>query len=248
MTERVFIVDDDRDHAESLADVLEMRGYEVELAYSGEEALARFGDADFDLVLMDVKLPGRNGVETFFEFRKLRPDARVLMMTGFSVEELVRQAVDNGALGVLYKPFGAAELLQVVEEVKPRGIVLVVDDDPSFVESIVPVLTGAGYRIHVAQTGPQALELTSSVTADCLLLDLRLPVISGLEVYLRLKEANRLVPTILVTGHASDDEAKRLCPMAQGLLVKPFDPALLLRAIAELQGRARDSGAGRAAC
>ncbi|MGH7093684.1 MAG: response regulator, partial [Stellaceae bacterium] len=62
MKQRVLIVDDDVDHAESLADVLEMRGHPVELAHSGEEAIECFKAAEFDLVLLDVKLPGINGV------------------------------------------------------------------------------------------------------------------------------------------------------------------------------------------
>ena len=234
MTSRVLIVDDDRDHAESLADILEMRGHRVELAHSGEEAVALFCADDFDLVLMDVQLPGINGVETFFEFKRLRTDARVMMMTGFSVEQLVAQAVDNGALGVLRKPFGAADLLAAVETVKPRGIVLVADDDPLFTASIIPVLSAHGYRVETAGTGEEALRKLSAGRVDCLLLDVRMPVFSGLEVYLRLKEAGRLVPTILVTGHAADDETERLRLMTQGLLIKPFDPSVLLEAVADL--------------
>jgi CheY-like chemotaxis protein len=53
-------------------------------------------------------------------------------------------------------------------------------------------------------------------------------------VYLQLKRTGRLVPTILVTAYAAEEDAQRLCLMTQGLLVKPFDPALLLRRIAEL--------------
>ena len=94
----VLIVDDDRDLAESLADVLEARGYDVELAGSGEEAVERFRRRDFDIVFTDVKLPGMNGVESLFAFRRIRPDAKVVMMTGFSVEQLLTQAVENGTL------------------------------------------------------------------------------------------------------------------------------------------------------
>jgi two-component system, NtrC family, response regulator HydG len=234
MAKHVLVVDDDRDHAESVAEILEMRGHRVELAYTGEQAIVRFCEADFDMVLMDVKLPGMNGVQTFFEFRRLRADVRVLMMTGYSVEQLVAQAVDNGALGILRKPFYAADLLMAVDNVKPRGIVLIADDDPLFTESIMPVLAVHGYHVEIAGTGEEALRKLSSGEIDCLLLDVRMPVLSGLEVYQRLKEAGRLVPTILLTGYASDEETRQLCPMTQGLLIKPFDPAVLLRAVSEL--------------
>lgn len=234
MSRRIFIVDDDRDHAESLADILELRGYEVEVAFTGEDAIERFREVDFDLVFMDVKLPGKNGVETFFAFRQLRPDARVMMMTGFSVEQLVRQAVEGGALGVLHKPFSGDDLLKAVEAAKPRGLVLVADDDELYADSISALLTGAGYRVRTARTGQQAVEMMQDDGFDCLLLDLKMPVLSGLEVYLTLKEQGRLVPTILVTAHAAGAEAEQLCPLTQGLLVKPFDPGLLLEKMASL--------------
>jgi CheY-like chemotaxis protein len=231
MKGRVFIVDDDRDHAESIADVLEQRGYAVEVATSGEEGARRFREATFDLVLMDVKLPGMNGVETFAEFRKIRPDARVVMMTGFSVEQLLAQAVEDGALGVLRKPFPIADLLDLLERVKPRGLVLVADDDPDFADSIVPVLRRHGYSVRIARTGEEALSAAEG--ANCLVLDLKMPVLSGIEVYLRLKEAGRAVPTIMVTAYADAerDALARLDPAHGGLLIKPFDPADLLRAI-----------------
>ena len=231
MSCRIFVVDDDRDHAESLAEILELRGYTAEIACSGEEAVERFRVADFDLVLMDVKLPGMNGVETFFAFRELRPDARVIMMTGFSVEQLLRQAVEHGALGVMHKPFSAEDLLATVENVKPRGLVLVADDDPLYAESVAEVLLGAGYRVRIARTGQEAIEIMQRGGVDCLLLDLRLPVLSGLEVYMALQRAGQVVPTVLVTGHPACDEVRTLSPLTQGLLVKPFDPATLLDAM-----------------
>jgi two-component system response regulator HydG len=233
MIGRVFIIDDDHDHAESIADVLEQRGYEVEVAWSGEDGARRFSEAEFDLILMDVKLPGMNGVETFAEFRKIRPDARVVMMTGYSVEQLLAQAVEDGALGVLRKPFPIVDLLDMLERVKPRGLVLVADDDPDFATSIEPVLRHHGYTVKIARTGSEALAQAAADGVNCLVLDLKLPVLSGVEVYLKLRETGRAIPTILITGFADaeHDVITRLQPVTDGLLIKPFDPADLLRAI-----------------
>jgi two-component system, NtrC family, response regulator HydG len=233
MTMRVFIVDDDRDHAESIADVLTMRGFETELAFSGEAGLARFREADFDIVFMDVKLPGMNGVETFFEFRKLKPNVKVMLMTGFSLEQLVAQAVENGALGVLRKPFEIKDLLDVLEQVKPRGMVLVADDDPEFAASLEPILLQHGYRVEIVNSGQEALEKARE-GVNCLILDLKMPMLSGLEVYLKLKEAGRTVPTIFITGFPSERHhaiARLKQPLDQDVLMKPFDPDHLLAAI-----------------
>ncbi len=235
----IFIVDDDRDFAESVADVLEARGHRCEIALTGEEAVRIFGERDFDLTFMDVKLPGMNGVESFFEIRKIKPDARVMMMTAYSVEQLLEQAIDQGALGVLRKPFDPDELLGVLESVKPAGVVLVVDDYPDFAESIEKFLTVRGYNVLIAHSGEAAVETVMADSIDLLVLDLRLPVLSGLEVYMELKNRGRALPTVIVTGYAEEEAASidSLHSMkATGCLVKPFDPRDLLAAIEALAG------------
>ena len=234
MTLRVFVIDDDRDNAESIADVVKMRGFEVETAFSGEAALARFREADFDIVFMDVKLPRMNGVETFFEFKKIRPHTKVMLMSGYSLEHLVAQAIESGALGFLSKPFGIEELLDSIHQVKPRGMVLVADDDPEFAESLQPILSQHGYVVEIARTGAEAVARARTGTINCLILDLRLPVLSGLEVYRRLKASGWNQPTIFVTGFASEQNLVMTGlerPLTRGILMKPFDPAELLAAI-----------------
>jgi DNA-binding response OmpR family regulator len=229
---RVLIVDDDLDHAESLVDVIEMRGHVTQLAHSGEEAIGYFHAGDFDFVLLDVKLPGINGVDTFLELKQIRPTAQVMMMTGYSVEQLVTRAIEGGALGVLHKPFAATEILELLVEVKQRGRVLVADDDPDFVDSVVPILESAGYRVDTAATGAEALEQMQHEHVDCLLLDLSLPVLSGAELYARLVEASRIVPTVLMTSDREEtEEDSRLRSQTCGMLFKPIDPNALLAVI-----------------
>jgi len=234
MNRRVLVIDDDRDHAESIVDILSMRGHRVEAAFSGEAGVKIFREEDFDIVFMDVKLPGMNGVETFFEFKKIRPDAKVMMMTGYSVEELISQAIANGALGVLRKPFAIGDLLRVLDEVKPRGLILVADDDPDFAESLKPILAQHGYSVEIAFTGQEALEKAAQTGVNCLILDIAMPLLTGVEVYLKLKESGRSIPTIFVTGFPGEKTAALTGPrpVEQGILLKPFDPQDLIHAIA----------------
>ena len=98
---RVFIVDDDRDFAESLSGLMEVEGYDVALAHSGEDAVEMSRTHEFDITFMDVRLPAMNGVESFMEIRKFKPDAKVVLMTAYSVEQLLLQGRDAGALAVL---------------------------------------------------------------------------------------------------------------------------------------------------
>lgn len=231
---QIFIVDDNQDFAESLADILELDGHQVELAFDGETAVEKFREQSFDITFMDVKLPGMNGVESFFEIRKINPRARVIMMTGYSVEQLLNQAVEYGAVDILYKPLEMPKVFDLLERIQPDGIVLLTDDDQDFVDSLKDFLTDYDYVVLVAQTGQEAVDRILANHIDILILDLKLPVLSGLEVYLTLKKQHCVVPTIIVTAYAVEeaDEIDKLCSMSvSGCFTKPFNPQDLLDAI-----------------
>ena len=111
---RVLIVDDDVDLAESLAEVLLDHGCDVSLAEHGQEALERACAQEFDIIFMDVRMPVMNGVDSFFAIRSIKPEARIVMMTGFK-ERFVERAIQAGAEGPLYKPFAIDEMLGLME-------------------------------------------------------------------------------------------------------------------------------------
>ena len=82
---------------------------------------------DIDLMFMDVKMPGMSGIETFKEIQKIKPRLLVVMMTGYSVDELLKEAFELGAYGVIYKPFDMEEVLSIIEKIfnlpKPHKVV-----------------------------------------------------------------------------------------------------------------------------
>ena len=239
---KIFIVDDNQDFAESLADILELDGHQVELAFDGETAIEKFREQDFDITFLDVRLPGMNGVESFFEIYKINPRARVVMMTGYSVEQLVSQAIENGALEVLHKPLEMSKVFDLLERIKPDGIILLTDDDQDFVDSLKDFLTDHDYVVVVAHTGQEAVDRILANHIDILILDLKLPVLSGLEVYLTLKKHHRVVPTIIVTAYAAEEasDIDKLRSMSvSGCFTKPFDPQDLLNAIRIIMGEKR---------
>lgn len=113
---KVFILDDDRDLAECLAMALEGRGHQVTVAHSGEEAVERFRHETFDLAFFDVRLPGISGVECLRRIRAFQPEARVVMITGYSVDEELEEAAELGARGILHKPFSPLRLFDFLGE------------------------------------------------------------------------------------------------------------------------------------
>ncbi len=230
----ILVVDDDRDLAESLAEMLEIDGHRATLAFTGEDGIARFRRERFDLTLMDVKLPGISGVEALDEIRQMSPGAQIIMMTAYRVGQLPGEAVDNGAVTVLQKPFTVDMVSAALRQAAPEGIVLLIDDDPDFATELRESLGESGIRLSIAATGEEAFDRVGRNGFDALILDLRLPVMSGLEIYLELKRRGRVMPTIIVTGYgqelAQDIEALRSMSVI-GCLFKPFKMTELLRMV-----------------
>ena len=233
---RVLIVDDDEDFCTVMKMSLEGQGIVIETANSGEEAIRLFREKDFDVAFLDVMLPGLNGVESFMEIRKIRPKARIVMMTGYSVEQLLDKAVENGAWAVLQKPLDMKKALKIIEEAGSHCI-LIADDDPDFIEIISDILTKAGKKVSLASNGQEAVERVAGGGIDILILDLKMPVLDGLGAFLEMKRIGHVVPTIIVTGYAkgSQSSLRTLESMAvSGILRKPFDPQDLLDAVEHL--------------
>jgi CheY-like chemotaxis protein len=233
---KILVVDDDHDFAEGLVESLEMKGHEVQLSLSGEDAIRKFKEEDYDISFMDVKMPGKNGVESFLEIRKFKPDANVVMMTAFSVHQLLEQAIENGAVGVLNKPFDMQSVLEMLNKTKPKGILLA-DDDPDFADNIKETLEENGYKVFVAHDGKEAVRRVQSNGIDVLILDVRMPFLNGLEVCHELRKSGYSIPTIIVTAYAAEDALiidKLKTLSITGILTKPFDPKDLLQALKDL--------------
>ena len=101
----ILIVDDDRNLRRSLAITLNYQGFNASTVESGHDAIQAVKEDDFDLILIDVIMPDMNGLETLQALKEISPGARVVMMTGFAVADLVTLAIKPGVDGVLYKPF-----------------------------------------------------------------------------------------------------------------------------------------------
>ncbi len=117
--ERILVVDDIRNVRETAARMLELDGYDVTVAGSGEEALAIFAAATepFHLLLTDVVMPGMTGGELAQEVTRRFPETRVLYVSGYTDEEIVRLGVSRAEADFLHKPFSSASLGRKVRAV-----------------------------------------------------------------------------------------------------------------------------------
>ncbi|MFA6028949.1 MAG: response regulator [Elusimicrobiota bacterium] len=114
---RILIVDDEADMRMALANVLERLGHEVFEAGDGPAALARHAEGGVDLVLLDMRLPGMDGVEILRRLRERDAEVPIVMVTGYGSEEHAAEVLALGADHYLPKPFSNRELSEVVERV-----------------------------------------------------------------------------------------------------------------------------------
>jgi len=116
----VLIIDDEAEIRESLQTLLEIEGYEVETAGDGGQGLAKLGDRSFDLILLDVALPDRNGIDLLPEIRGLDPQVSVIVITAYGTVEDAVHAMQAGAANFLQKPWDNEKLLADVRAAVAR--------------------------------------------------------------------------------------------------------------------------------
>jgi CheY-like chemotaxis protein len=114
MSLSVLVVDDEFGMRETLVDILESAGYTVTPAARGDVALAMAREQQFDVIVMDIRMPGLTGVEVLASLE--HPPPQIVLMTAYAMDEQLQQARDNNAFAIMQKPFQIPYLLRVVAE------------------------------------------------------------------------------------------------------------------------------------
>jgi DNA-binding response OmpR family regulator len=120
---RILVVDDDPTVLKSCQRVLEAEGFDVYLVPSADKALEAMRNDDFALLLVDIKMPQRDGIYLMSEIMKEWPNIPIIVMSGYDTEQTVQQAMETGAASFIAKPFTPTELLNALQKVlqKPGG-------------------------------------------------------------------------------------------------------------------------------
>jgi CheY-like chemotaxis protein len=117
---RILVVDDNEDLLNTLSLILKKTGYYVEIAADGSGAVERYVNGDFNVTLMDIDLPGINGVEACRLIRETDPEAPVILMTGHSDNDLIKLAMNTGARCVLGKPVHIQKIVNEIRQAVPE--------------------------------------------------------------------------------------------------------------------------------
>jgi len=168
---RLLVVDDDLNLGESLRDVLTDKGYEVVVVTQGTTALDFLAREHFDMALVDIRMPGLDGAATAKLIHALRPGLPVAMITGYELDDLARQALEEGAVAILKKPLDIEHTVELIEHTVKRPTVLVVDPDRPEATELRRALESANCLTTIAPNLPAAHQALREATYDVVILD-----------------------------------------------------------------------------
>jgi two-component system, NtrC family, response regulator HydG len=234
----ILIVDDDVDMAETLSDILEAKGLEVVVAHDGYKAVEKVKAKMFEIILMDIKMPFMNGVESYKKIKLIQPQTVVVMMTAYAAQDLVAEALREGVYGVWYKPVEVKSVVELVQDTPKKGaLLLIVDDDLSTCETLVDILQIKGYRLTQVSNGEEAKIKISEKDYDLVFVDAKMPVMNGLETYLELRKIRPNIKAIMVTAYRQEVDAMVEEALRKNLytcLYKPIEVNKLLKIVEKI--------------
>jgi two-component system response regulator HydG len=231
----VLLVDDDADMVETLSDILTSLGIQVEIAYDGCKAVEKAKIKMFDIILMDIKMPRMNGVESFKKIKKIQPKTTLVLMTAYAAQDLIAEALKEGAYGIWYKPVEIQKIIELVENTPKKGaLLLIIDDDLSTCETLVDILQKKGYLLTQVNSGEEAKTKIKEKDFDLVFVDAKMPVMNGLETYLELQKIRPHIKAIMITAYRQEVESIVEEAVKNNLytcLYKPIDVNNLLKIV-----------------
>jgi CheY-like chemotaxis protein len=239
---RILVVDDDADIRDNLSDILSDLGYHVDAAHDGPAALELVGRRPYDVALLDLKMPGMDGLTLYREIKKQRSGTVAVLVTAFAGLGAAEEALSTGAWKVLAKPVDSSRLLSLVQEALAQPLVLVVDDDWDLCENLWDVLRDRGFRVSLAHDLERAAAELQESRFHVVLIDMRIPGGDGRSVFRLVRETNPRSRTMLITGYRSETDplvGEFVALGADAVRYKPFDNGELIET---LRGLTPDRG------
>jgi two-component system sensor histidine kinase EvgS len=119
MSTRILVVDDDERVRRSLSTLLDKSGYEVQSVDGAEAAFRRLSTETFDLIFMDLNMPGINGLDGIRSIKLLKEEQKVAVLTAYSSDRIREEAREAGADACLFKPIKLDQITSIIEELAP---------------------------------------------------------------------------------------------------------------------------------
>lgn len=232
MKKNILIIDDEKIFLELLESYFEALGYEVTTSLSGQHILKLLFGQSFDVVLVDVWMADKSGVEVLKEIKKVNPKLPVVLMTGYTASSLKASLEGLDVAGFVTKPFKLSELGELIERVisgeadnvsgvsvhesspsleKEKYSILIAEDDDLYRDSLVEMFKDHGIAALAASDGESALKLyQENKEVNVLILDINMPKLNGIELLQKIRIENDKVTAIFVTGSSNSELHTRL--------------------------------------
>ena len=220
----ILVVDDQRSMRLTLGTILEDKGYGVDMVEDGYQAIEAVKKTAYDIIFMDIRMPGIDGVQTFREIKKISPQAMVIMMTAYSVEDLIKKALQEGAYAVVYKPFEMERVIDIITKALTNTLILIVDDRVGDRQTLKAILDDKGYCTGLAKDGYEAVQKVKEDHYDIIFIDVKMPGMDGIETYVAVKKIAPEIGVIMMSGYSVEELVeKSLEADSYAYIHKPFE-------------------------
>ena len=234
----IAIVDDDESIRRSTAFLIESFGFRA-AAFESAELFLRSGQlGDTSCLIADVQIPGMDGFQLQSELAAAGRAMPIIFITAHDNKESRQHAMQIGAVAFLSKPFDDEELLGSIrlalrKKFKPAGdLIAVVDDDESIGRTTTFLIESFGFRAAAFESAESFLKSGQLQDASCLILDVRLPGMNGLELQRELAASGCGIPIVFITSYeTTESRGRAMHAGAVAFLSKPFRDEQLLQAV-----------------
>jgi FixJ family two-component response regulator len=234
----ISVVDDDESIRRTTTFLIESFGFRAAAFESAESFLKSVQLHDTSCLLVDVQMAGMNGLQLQSELAAAGYGIPIIFITAFDNKDARQQAMQAGAVAFLGKPFNDEEVHQAVrlalrgEFGATKSLISVIDDDESIRRTTTLLIESFGFRAAAFASAESFLKSGQLHDTSCLILDVRMPDINGLELQSKLAAEGYGIPVIFITAY--DDKDSRGRAMRAGAIAfldKPFSDEQLLQTV-----------------
>ncbi len=235
---RVLVVDDELQIREFLYELLHRKGHVVASAIHAEMALEIISREVFDLIILDIRMPGESGVTLLKKVRSSQNNVPIVIYSGLITAEEEKEARRAGANEILQKGIAVNVLGERIDRIlrakeqifqktpsHENKRLLIVDDDKTIRDMLFRFFRSKNFAAHVAKNGEEALELARAEEPLAVLLDMRMGEgMDGIATLQKLREMYPKLGVVMVTGEQDDELVRKAMELgAYGYILKPFD-------------------------
>jgi DNA-binding NtrC family response regulator len=233
----LLVVDDEVDSCRNLVDIFTDLGYCVGMAHDGPSALAKLQQQRYDIILLDLMMPGMDGLAVYQEIKRWCPEAVVILTTAYPNHPRAEESLKVGVWRIAPKPVDPAQLVKLLEEALDLPLVLVVDDDVALCQTLRDLFWERGFRVGIAHDIQTANERLRDSVVRVVLVDLHLPDGNGLELLRSVRQIASPARTVVITGQKTGPGASWEQLRQEGgdaICYKPFNLDELLATVGRL--------------